>query len=350
MTPGAISRVGRGREEDGAIGLDQIYTKPAVAERCVRFLSEILGGLRDLRPDRVFYVEPSAGEGCFLDLLPAGRRIGIDIEPRRAGIVRDDFLTWSFETVVEDPQQTVVVGNPPFGHRSNLAIRFFNRAAMMANTIAFVVPVQFRKYSVHKNLRAGFRWIAAMELPGPAFYTPAEPDYRLNAEFQVWTRESSHDFEDMRLLSPPASRHADFEMWQYNNTPGALKVFDHDFDFAVPRQGYQDYSRRETSADHCERTKQWILFKARTPAVLDRLMSMDFAALSQNNTITPGFGKADVVQEYLRITRQEDGAGSPAAGSRSRGTGPPEGRRHDPRNLSHPRATLPTATGLLGRS
>ena len=350
MTPGAISRVGRGREEDGAIGLDQIYTKPAVAERCVRFLSEILGGLRDLRPDRVFYVEPSAGEGCFLDLLPAGRRIGIDIEPRRAGIVRDDFLTWSFETVVEDPQQTVVVGNPPFGHRSNLAIRFFNRAAMMANTIAFVVPVQFRKYSVHKNLRAGFRWIAAMELPGPAFYTPAEPDYRLNAEFQVWTRESSHDFEDMRLLSPPASRHADFEMWQYNNTPGALKVFEHDFDFAVPRQGYQDYSRRETSADHCERTKQWILFKARTPAVLDRLMSMDFAALSQNNTITPGFGKADVVQEYVRITRQEDGAGSPAAGSRSRGTGPPEGRRQDPRNLSQPRATLPTATGLLGRS
>ncbi|MYB45734.1 MAG: hypothetical protein F4X74_12435 [Acidimicrobiia bacterium] len=308
----SIPRVGRGREEEGAIGLDQIYTKPAVAERCVRFLSEALGGLRDLRPDRVFYVEPSAGEGCFLDLLPAGRRIGIDIEPRQAGIVRDDFLTWPFESAIEDPRQTVVVGNPPFGHRSRLAIRFFNRAAAMANTIAFVVPVQFRKYSVHKNLRPGFRWIAAMELDGPAFYTRAYPDYRLNAEFQVWTRETNHDFEDMRLLRPPAIRHADFEMWQYNNTPGALKVFDHDFDFAVPRQGYQDYSRRETSADRCERTKQWILFKARTPAALDRLLGMDFAALSQNNTITPGFGKADVVKEYLRISEQVSDAYPPA--------------------------------------
>ena len=307
-----------GREEDGAIGLDQIYTKPAVADRCFRFLLETLGGLADLRHDRILYVEPSAGEGCFLDLLPAGRRIGIDIDPQRAGILRHDFLTWPFEDTIEDPRQTVVVGNPPFGHRSKLAIRFFNRAAAMANTIAFVVPVQFRKYSVHKNLRPGFRWIATLELEAPAFYTRAEPDYRLNAEFQVWTREANHDFEDMRLLSPPAIRHADFEMWQYNNTPEALKVFDHDFDFAVPRQGYQDYSRRETSADRCERTKQWILFKAGTPAVLDRLLSMDFAALSQNNTITPGFGKADVVKEYLRITRQENGANPPAAGLTNR--------------------------------
>ena len=289
-----------------------------MADRCFRFLLETLDGLRDLRHERVFYVEPSAGEGCFLDLLPAGRRIGIDIEPQRAGIIRHDFLTWPFEDTVEDPRQTVVVGNPPFGHRSKLAIRFFNRAAAMANTIAFVVPVQFRKYSVHKNLRPGFRWIATLELEAPAFYTRAEPDYRLNAEFQVWTREANHDFEDMRLLSPPAIRHADFEMWQYNNTPEALKVFDHDFDFAVPRQGYQDYSRRETSADRCERTKQWILFKAGTPAVLDRLLSMDFAALSQNNTITPGFGKADVVKEYLRITRQENGASPPAAGLKNR--------------------------------
>ena len=45
---------------------------------------------------------------------------------------------------------------------------------------------------------------------------------------------------------------------------------------------------------------------------------MDFAALSQNNTITPGFGKADVVKEYLRIARQENGVDPSAAGLRDR--------------------------------
>lgn len=300
------------------ISLDQIYTKPAVAERCFDFLLETLGGLHDLRGDSLLFVEPSAGEGSFLDLMPAGRRIGIDIDPQAPGIVRSDFLTWDFGKEIDDPRHTVAVGNPPFGHRSRLAIQFFNRAAEMANTIAFVVPVQFRKYSVHKNLRSGFRWIATMSLPSPAFYTRLEPDYRLNAEFQVWTREQNHGFEDMRLLSPPAIRHADFEMWQYNNTPEALKVFEHDFDFAVPRQGYQDYTRRETSPERCERTKQWILFKAGTPAVLDRLLGMDFAALSRNNTITPGFGKADVVREYLRITHHTEEARPPAGESQDR--------------------------------
>ena len=36
------------------------------------------------------------------------------------------------------------------------------------------------------------------------------------------------------------------------------------------------------------------------------------------DTITPGFGKADVVKEYLRITRQENGASPSAAGLRNR--------------------------------
>ena len=106
---------------------------------------------------------------------------------------------------------------------------------------------------------------------------------------------------NLRLVQPPTINHNDFEMWQYNNTKEALKVFKNKFDFAVPRQGYNDYKRRETSPDDCEKTKQWILFKARDRNTLNRLKGIDFTELSQNNTITPGFGKADVVKEYERI-------------------------------------------------
>lgn len=34
-----------------------------------------------------------------------------------------------------------------------------------------------------------------MEPANLAFNTRAEPDYRLNAEFKVWTREENHDFK-----------------------------------------------------------------------------------------------------------------------------------------------------------
>ncbi len=279
--------------------LDQFYTKPEVARHCYEFLLGVLAdtiGCEDL-----FWIEPSAGEGHFYDLLPEDRRVGIDIDPKRDGMIEHDFLTWEPFPTVNDPRRTVVVGNPPFGHRARMAMRFFNKAVEMASTIALIVPVQFRKYSVHNNLDREFQWIAKLDLPTSAFYTADKPDYRLNAEFQVWTRETAHGFSDMRLRRSPPIRHPDFEMWQYNNTEQALKVFDNDFDFAVPRQGYKDYTRKETDPDRCERTTQWILFKACSSVVLDRLMSMNFEALSQNNTITPGFGKADVVKEYARM-------------------------------------------------
>ena len=89
-------------------------------------------------------------------------------------------------------------------------------------------------------------------------------------------------------------------MWLYNNVPSAVPVFDNDFDFAVPRQGYQDYSLR-AHIDECVLHKQWMLFKASSPVVLQRLLELDYGKLSQLNTSTPGYGKADVVAEYIRL-------------------------------------------------
>jgi len=38
-------------------------------------------------------IEPSVGGGAFFDQLPEGRRIGIDIDPKRSDFVRADFLS-----------------------------------------------------------------------------------------------------------------------------------------------------------------------------------------------------------------------------------------------------------------
>ena len=181
-----------------------------------------------------------------------------------------------------------------------MAITFFNKAATLADTIAFIVPVQFRKFSVHRLLVPSFKWIAKYELPLSSFYTRNKADYTINTEFQIWTRLPNND-TDRRLFCLPATSHPDFDMWQYNNTPQAAKVFNNHFDFAVPRQGYEDYNRRETNHERCERTKQWILFLGRDKEIQDRLWNMDFDTLSRNNTIIPGFGKADVVGAYKAL-------------------------------------------------
>ena len=90
-------------------------------------------------------------------------------------------------------------------------------------------------------------------------------------------------------------------MWQYNNTKQALSIFKNKFDFAVPRQGYADYTRRETKSSLCELTTQWILFRANNTKALTNLKKLDFQKLAMLNTSVPGFGKADVVQFYREV-------------------------------------------------
>lgn len=280
--------------------LDQFYTKKTVAKLCWNHLIGIIPGLEKNINDLSF-LEPSAGKGAFYKLMPKERRIGMDIDPKCDGIESRDFL----KTVEIEPEShnTVVVGNPPFGKRGNLAVAFFNHSAYLADTVAFIVPVIFRKFMIHKKLDSRMKFVSKLELPKESFEFDNGKTYSVNTEFQIWTRLPCL-FEDMRESEAPPICHKDFQMWQYNNTPEALKVFENDFDFAVPAQGWQDYDRRETDAKHCEKHKQWILLKAKNRRVLSRLLAIDYSSLAHEcATAVPGFRKADLVKAYSELKR-----------------------------------------------
>lgn len=278
--------------------LDQFYTKKNVAEECYGFLSATLPKL-GLNSRRAFFVEPSAGTGSFFNLVKSKRKIGLDIDPKGKGIVKQNFFTWRGP---DQPRSKVVTfGNPPFGRRSRLAIQFFNKASEFSDTIAFIVPVQFRKYSVRSKLVKDYKLVAEKLLGTDAFYTLGAKDFHANCVFQIWTKRPT-SMKNLRVLSAPPIEHPNFKMYQYNNTKEALKVFRYPFDFGVPRQGYENYRRRERDARKMERHKQWALFKAANRKILKRLWRMDFERIAKTrNTTIPGFGKADVVDEYMRL-------------------------------------------------
>lgn len=275
--------------------LDQFYTRKEVAQLCWEVFADALYTLNK-NPNEIFFFEPSAGTGAFFDLMPVDRRLGIDLVPKCVGVISKDFFDVS--EIPSAPQDTVVIGNPPFGKRGKLAIDFFNHASYFADIVAFIVPLNFRKYSVHKRLDSSMRFIEKRVLPRDAFHLDDGKLFSVNTEFQIWTRlESKHS--DMRELKPLPIIHQDFQLWQYNNTKDALKTFDNEFDFAVPCQGWQDYSRRETDEKKCERNKQWMLIKAVNLTSLERLMRINYENLAQKcATAVPGFRKADLVKEY----------------------------------------------------
>ena len=281
------------------ISLDQFYTQHEVARTCWGELCSLLrkGLLSKALGESPFFVEPSAGDGVFYDLLPDRRRVGLDIAPMHPKVKEWDFLNGVYR-LRSAKRRTVVVGNPPFGKRGKLALQFFQRAFEMADTVAFIVPVIFRKFFIHKQMPEEVKWIYGNALPADSFRTAKQSVYSVRTEFQVWTRLPTHK-KNLRQLEAPAISHDDFIMHQYNNTKYALKVFDEDFDFAVPCQGYQNYKRREEKADNCEKNKQWILFKARSKKFLKNLWEMDYGELAMKHTTSiPGFRKGDVVKEY----------------------------------------------------
>jgi len=275
--------------------LDQFYTKREIATACWQHFEQVLSGLNRNSTD-LFFIEPAAGTGAFYEQLPPHRRIGMDLMPKCDGVKTQDFLKLTdFPTAARD---TVVIGNPPFGKRAKLAIAFFNQAARFADIVAFILPIGFRKFTTHKHLDPNMRFISRLPLPRAAFHLATGRTYSVNTEFQIWTRFST-TYLDMRQYKPLPIDHPHFQIWQYNNTSTALKVFQNSFDFAVPCQGWQDYSRRGTDARRCERTKQWILLKASNPHVLSCLLGIDYEQLArESGTAVPGFRKGDVVKAY----------------------------------------------------
>ena len=274
--------------------LDQFYTDAATVQQCIALAKQFI---RDAGIKNPGYIEPAAGDGAFLAALPPSSIIiAMDLAPAAPQIPQADFLRWNYPGR-RRPKNLVVIGNPPFGKRGNLAVAFLNHAARQAATVAFILPACFRKYGIQKQIAPDLTLQIQHDLDWNQYRLPDGRKQCLNTVFQIWSRHTP--YPNRRRTRREPHHHPDFIMRQYNNTEAAKKVFAHDFDFAVPCQGWQDYARRETHESNCERHKQWITIKANAPAALSRAMSIDFAALAiSNGTSVPGFRMNDVVAAY----------------------------------------------------
>ena len=271
--------------------LDKFYTKTNIAELCYTELMSIL-------PTKTYtFLEPSAGCGRFIDILRKHNHnfIAYDILPEREDIIQKDFLNDS----IEINEEVIVLGNPPFGKKSSLAVQFINKCFEYSKIVGFILPIQFRKYSAQNKIREDAILLRDITLPENSF-TNGDKDYSLRCCFQIWCLpdfEEINTFQNLRT-SKPITSHPDFEMFQYNCTKEALKFFDYDWDFCVYRQGFLDYSKKFYNKEELNIKNQYIFFKASNKRVLNNLLSLNFEELSKKNIRIPGFGKADIVEVY----------------------------------------------------
>jgi len=205
---------------------DQFYTNPELAAKLVDFTVRALPVER-----RALLLEPSAGTGAFLvPMKKHGRAIGLDIDPKHGWVKEGNFLESSskdFGGLRTD--EVCVIGNPPFGFAANLAVLFFNHAATMADTIAFIVPRTFRKASVHNKLNLNF-WLFDDQDVGKDAFIFQDEAYDVPCCFQIWERRDRKrvkvKLEESPLFTFTTPDDADFAVRRVGG--GAGKTVDAD--------------------------------------------------------------------------------------------------------------------------
>ena len=164
---------------------DQYYTKSEIAEKCFLKFKEISSNL-NIDLDNYYFIEPSAGNGRFYELLPENKRIGIDIDPKAKGIIKHDYLKW----FPNKEGKYIVIGNPPFGLRGHLALQFINHSYEFADVIAFILPQLFNsdgKGSTMKRV-VGYKLAYTETLDPNSFEYPNGEEIEIHTIFQVWTK------------------------------------------------------------------------------------------------------------------------------------------------------------------
>jgi hypothetical protein len=153
-----------------------------VAAACVKKILDIFPG-----PEEYQWIEPAAGNGSFLKAAAAAGLdldlIGIDLEPKGAGIISGDFLSWTPIT----NKRRLFFGNPPFGRQGGVAKSFIKHAAAYADIIAFILPRSFVKPSMSRAFPMKFHCLLSEDLEKNAFEVNGE-GYDVPCVFQIWVR------------------------------------------------------------------------------------------------------------------------------------------------------------------
>mgnify|MGYP003337388978 CR=1 FL=1 len=163
--------------------IDKYYTKENVVKLCINFIRDKLNiNNNDL------IIEPSAGNGSFIKGIKTltNNYKFYDIEPENDEIIKLNYLLYNYEKVNKS-DKIHIIGNPPFGRQSSLAIKFIKKSCEFCDTISFILPKSFRKDSLKKNFPLNFHLIFEIDLPEKAFIVN-DIEYNVPCIFQIWEK------------------------------------------------------------------------------------------------------------------------------------------------------------------
>ena len=163
--------------------IDKYYTNVNTVNFCMDLLINKISVC-----DKDLIIEPSAGNGAFAERIneQCCDVLYYDVEPEETFIIKQDYLK------LEPPDKCnynriFVIGNPPFGRQSSLAIKFIKKSCEYCDILGFILPKSFKKDSMKKHFPLNFHLIIEEDLKENSFIVDGS-SYHVPCIFQVWEK------------------------------------------------------------------------------------------------------------------------------------------------------------------
>ena len=177
--------------------IDKYYTKIEIINKCLAFIKQYIE-----IDSTCLIIEPSAGNGAFITGIKnlTNNYKFYDIEPEHDEIIKQDFITLNYNELQSKYSKIHIIGNPPFGRQSSLAIKFIKKSCEFCDSLSFILPKSFKKESLKKTFPLNFHLILEVDLPEKSFLVD-DKEHDVPCVFQIWEKKA-HEREIEEKLEP----------------------------------------------------------------------------------------------------------------------------------------------------
>jgi hypothetical protein len=260
---------------------DKYYTKPYIVEECkVQIQRHINIKTSDL------IVEPSAGNGSFIKMIKelSNNYKFYDLVPENNEIIQQDFLLLDINKIIEPNKKIHVIGNPPFGRQSSLAMQFIKKSCTFADTISFILPKSFKKESYKKNFNDYFHLVYENDLPKNSFSVNGK-DRDVPCVFQIWKKQKD------KRTKPDKQEPKNFKF--------VSKTEPHDIAFR--RIGFYAGRIDKQTEDKSETSHYFIKF-TNNKSIIDNMKALEKIKFDFNNTVgAKSISKQEMITEFNKF-------------------------------------------------
>ena len=265
--------------------IDKYYTKPEIVRACIYHMKQHIG----ISPHDIV-IEPSAGNGAFISAikeLPAHDHAFYDIKPEHPLVQKQDYLAFSHEHLgdITDVNRKIhVIGNPPFGRQSSLAIKFIKKSVEFCHSMSFILPKSFKKDSMKKHIPLDYHLLLEEDIPKNGFTVDGK-DHDVPCVFQIWEKKTTQRKIPKKLV-PHQFRF--------------VKKHEHP-DISFRRVGVNAGDISYDPDDKSEQSHYFICFDGElTPALYQQLCQLEYSG--KNYTVGPrSISKQELIRAFHSV-------------------------------------------------